>query len=180
MRCLLLKYKYPVYSNSSYFPLKMLSYQEQNYLFGMSIYIGLVVFAIGYGTFDLVLPLKLTNLNVNLPGAYLGIYCLSTHFLLINTKMTRSQRIFYIAYGSILILFNTVNFMDQVYLCRKIWITDREEAAAIGDQSFYNIEEILSSLQVIGNEAQNIAVVLSDILLVTCCLFFTFHRLMPL
>jgi hypothetical protein len=102
-------------------------------------------------------------------GIYVGAYFLSAYALLRNTNIGRFQRGFYILYGSILLLLSTLFFVSPQLLGQRMWIADRN-LYYDGPLEYFDLNQYSSGYTMLGNAAQNIAVVLADGLLVSFCL----------
>jgi hypothetical protein len=150
----------------------MATFRSQDLTIEGSYYIGTILSAVIYGqsimhhtvTADHVIDLK--PVYVDPTGIYLGIYCLSIHALIWNTNTTRSHRNVYILFSSVLLLLNTLSFVEWPYTGQVMWIKVRDSYPG-GPLAFYGIEPSKIPVDVIGNVAQTLAATLNDGLLVS-------------
>jgi hypothetical protein len=81
-----------------------------------------------------------------------------------NTNNTHPRRNFYIAFSSILLLLNTVFFLESPYIGRLMWVTTRSTYPG-GPFGYYNTEAPTNRVSLLGDAAQNLAITLNDGLL---------------
>jgi hypothetical protein len=105
-------------------------------------------------------------------GIYLGIYSLSIHALIGNTNTTRFHRNVYILFSSILLLLNTLSFVEWPYTGQMMWIKVRDSYPG-GPLAYYEVEPGQTPVDIIGDIAQTIAATLNDSLLVSFFLVST-------
>lgn len=109
-----------------------------------SIYIALVILAVVY-----------------------GVYCISTYTLLTRTNLTHSLRLFYVFFGSILLVLNTLYFQSLPLMGQTMWLTDRSKDG--GPFNYFSAHQTTARYMLLGNAAQNIAFFLADSLLIYRC-----------
>lgn len=109
-----------------------------------------------------------TVLSAVIYGFYLGVYCLSIRALLMSTSTTRLHRNAYISFSSVLLLLNTVYFIQMPYIGRMMWIVTRNSYPD-GPFAYYNLEVPRAPVDLLSNIAQTIGVTLNESLLVYRC-----------
>lgn len=114
-----------------------------------SLYISIIIFAILY-------------------GIYIAAYFISTYALVICTDISRFRRIFYLLYGTILLLLNTLFFVSPPLLGQRMWTADGKKYSG-GPLEYFNLQQYSAGYTMLGNAAQNVAIVLVDGLLVYRC-----------
>jgi hypothetical protein len=146
----------------------------QDLTFEGSYYLGIVFCAVIYGQLHFsyinhyyaLPPVMADNLNttlIYLIGIYLGVYCLSIHDFMKNTKTTRLHRNFYISYSSVLLLLNTIYFIQEPYIGQVMWIKTRNSYPG-GPLAYYYLS-FNAPISVLGDITQTIASTLNSGLL---------------
>lgn len=101
-------------------------------------------------------------------GFNLGAYHLSTYALLARASIARFQRIFYILFGGIMLLLNTIFFLSTPLFGQMMWINHRNMYPG-GPVQYYGLWINSSSFMILGNTAQTVSMALSDGLLIYRC-----------
>lgn len=100
-------------------------------------------------------------------GVYFGVYCLSISAILHNPNIIRSRRILYTSFSSLLLVLNSLPFLSTLVLGIMVWVIDRKEF--LKDPGKYLLECGGSIYFAIGSASQNIAIFLSQALLIYRC-----------
>lgn len=152
-------------------PAHMLSFRTVDLEVEGSYYIGTVLSAVIYGQ-PFVLHCgrcgRCQLISIHLTGIYLGIYCLSISALLTSTNTTRSHRIFYILFSSVLLLLNTLSFVQGPYTGLMMWIVMRNDYPG-GPFAYDQFESARTFVSLLGNIAQTLGATLNDGLLAYRC-----------
>jgi hypothetical protein len=96
-------------------------------------------------------------------GIYPGVYYLSVHILMKNTNIIRLHRSFYTSFSSVLLLLNTMYFIQWPYIGQMAWINTWDTYP--NDPLQYYSTSYNDPVIVLSSMAQIITVILNNSLL---------------
>lgn len=114
-----------------------------------SLYIGIIISAVLY-------------------GIYCGVVYLSISTILSSASFTCRRRTIYVLYGIIQWVLNTVFFFSLPLIGQMMWIVKRNEYTG-GPLEYYKHQYVSSNYVLLGDATQNLAILLSDALLIHRC-----------
>jgi hypothetical protein len=98
-------------------------------------------------------------------GIYIGVYSLSVYTASMSRRTKSSQRAFFVLYSSFQFLCNTVFFMGIPLLGQRTWVTNRNGAG--GPLEYFLQNYTRDNYVILGSIAQNMAILLADMVLVS-------------